>query len=111
VKRFIPHDELARDNRFIRQNALVDVMANLPDDVDQVVEAFDRLAPMMEVMVRGSAFEELYDTFGPGFLMTVLNEPIVAGDPHAEIRLKVRVHGIFAGELQALEGAGRTLWV
>lgn len=31
-------------------------------------------------------------------------------DPVAHTRLLMRMHGIFVGELQALEGAGRSLW-
>ncbi|MDH3687684.1 MAG: ferritin-like domain-containing protein, partial [Myxococcales bacterium] len=31
-------------------------------------------------------------------------------DPAGDTRLKMRMHGIFVGELQALEGAGRSLW-
>ena len=46
--------ELARDSRFIRQNALTDVLAQLPDDVDTVVEAFDNLAPIIEAAVKGT---------------------------------------------------------
>lgn len=110
MRRFISHEELARDRRFVRQNAITDLLASLPDDVDAVVEAFDNLAPLIEVGVKNTPFEEVFQAFGPGFLPTILNEPI---DPDAEyslLRLKVRMHGIFMGELQALEGAGRTLW-
>ena len=35
MKRFIDHQELARDSRFVRQdNAQATVLAGLPDDVD-----------------------------------------------------------------------------
>lgn len=110
MKRFIQHEELARDSRFLRQNALLDVMANLPDDVDTVVDAFDRLAPMVAAAIAGTPFEELFDAYGPGFFLTLLNEPLRTDDPAVDIRLKIRIHGIFMGELQALEGAGRSLW-
>jgi uncharacterized ferritin-like protein (DUF455 family) len=104
------HDELARDSRFLRQNALFDLMASLSDDVDKVVQAFDALAPVMEGFVRGTAFEPLFDAYGPGFIITLLNQPLDPEDPHVEVRLKARMHGIFMGELQALEGAARSLW-
>jgi uncharacterized ferritin-like protein (DUF455 family) len=110
MRRFISHHELARDSRFIRQNAITDIMAQMPDDVGTVVEAFDNLGPMIEATVKGTPFQELYDAYGPGFLLTVLNEPLRVDDPYAKLRLQVRMHGIFMGELQALEGAGRTLW-
>ncbi len=110
MKRFIEHTELARDSRFLRQNMLTDVMANLPDDLDTVVEAFDRITPLIEFAVKGTAFEELYEAYGAGFFLTLLNEPLRADDPHLSLRLKLRIHGIFMGELQALEGAARSLW-
>jgi uncharacterized ferritin-like protein (DUF455 family) len=110
MRRFISHLELARDNRFIRQNAITDIMAQMPDDVDTVVEAFDMLTPMIEATVKDSPFEALFDAYGPAFMLTILNEPIKADDPYSRLRLQVRMHGIFMGEMQALEGAGRTLW-
>jgi len=110
MRRFISHEELARDSRFIRQNALTDLLVSLPDDVDAVVEAFDNLAPLIEAGVKSTPFEEVFATLGPGFLLTLLNEPIDPDVPYALLRLKARMHGILMGELQALEGAGRTLW-
>jgi len=111
VKRFIEHSELARDSRFVRQdNAQATVLSTLPDDVDAVVAVFEQFAPMIETSVRGTTAEALYEAYGPGFGLTVLNEPLRAGDPAADTRLKMRMHGIFVGELQALEGAGRSLW-
>ncbi|MFP8880973.1 MAG: ferritin-like domain-containing protein [Myxococcota bacterium] len=114
MKRFIQHEELARDSRFIRQtNAVASVLATLPDDVDRVVEVFEQLAPMIEQSVIGTAAEALYDEYGPAFGLVTLNEPL---DPKhtetlgARMRLVLRMHGIFVGELQALEGAGRSLW-
>ena len=111
MERFIHHSELARDSRFVRQtNALVTVLANLPDDVDTVVNMLEQFSPMIEQSVKGTAAEALFDEFGPAFALVTLNEPIRAGDPGVEHRLKMRMHGVFVGELQALEGAGRSLW-
>jgi uncharacterized ferritin-like protein (DUF455 family) len=111
LKRFIEHSELARDSRFVRQdNAQATVLSTLPDDVDAVVQIFEQFAPMIERSVKGTAAEELYEAYGPGFGLTVLNEPLRPGDPAGDTRLKMRMHGIFVGELQALEGAGRSLW-
>ncbi|MCZ6823640.1 MAG: hypothetical protein O7F10_11885, partial [Deltaproteobacteria bacterium] len=111
MKRFIHYDELARDSRFVRQtNLLATVLATLPDDVDQVVEAFWALDPMIGKSVKGTAAEPLYDAYGPAFALVALNEPLRADDPAVKTRLLMRMHGIFAGELQALEGAGRSLW-
>jgi len=111
VKRFIEHQELARDRRFIRQeNIAADLLAKVPDDVDAVVDLFEKIAPVIEAGVRGTAAEPLYDRFGPAFTLMTLNEPIRPNQPGTDERLKMRMHGIFVGELQALEGAGRSLW-
>jgi uncharacterized ferritin-like protein (DUF455 family) len=111
MRRFIHHSELARDRRFIRQeNVLATALSKLPDDVDAVVAAFEQFDPMIEKSVRGTAAEPLYETYGPGFGLVTLNEPLRPGDPASDTRLKLRMHGIFVGELQALEGAGRSLW-
>jgi uncharacterized ferritin-like protein (DUF455 family) len=111
MKRFIAHHELARDSRFVRQdNIAATVLSTLPDDVDKVVEVFDRLTPIIEVSVRGTAAEPLYEEYGPAFGLVTLNEPLRPDDPAVTTRLLLRMHGIFVGELQALEGAGRSLW-
>jgi uncharacterized ferritin-like protein (DUF455 family) len=43
-------------------------------------------------------------------MLTVLNEPLDPDEPAAVSRLLLRMHGIFVGELQALEGAARSIW-
>ena len=111
MKRFIPHEELARDSRFVRQdNAQATVLSTLPDDVEAVVDVFEKFGPMIEASVRGTAAEPLFEKYGPGFALTVLNEPLDPEAPAALTRLLLRMHGIFVGELQALEGAARSLW-
>ncbi|MFQ5417375.1 MAG: ferritin-like domain-containing protein [Myxococcota bacterium] len=111
MKRFIEHEELARDSRFVRQsNAQATVLSTLPDDVDTVVEVFDKFTSMIRESVKGTAAEELYATYGPGFALTVMNEPLNPDSPASLTRLLLRMHGIFVGELQALEGAARSLW-
>jgi len=111
MKRFIHHSELARDRRFMRaENILATILASLPDEVDAVVEAFDRLDPLVAESVKGTAAEPLYEEFGSAFGIIATNEPLDPNSPAVETRLKLRMHGIFVGELQALEGAGRSLW-
>jgi uncharacterized ferritin-like protein (DUF455 family) len=111
MRRFIDHHELARDSRFVRQeNVLATALSTLPDDVDTIVETFERFDPMIAKSVKGTAAQPLYDAYGPAFGLVTLNEPLRPGDPAGDTRLKLRMHGIFAGELQALEGAGRSLW-
>src|SRR5215831_13354439 len=111
MKRFIQHSELARDRRFMRsENILATILSQLPDDVDAVVEAFEQLDPMIAATVQGTAAEPLYAEYGPAFGLIVSNDPLDPDSPAAPTRLKLRMHGIFVGELQALEGAGRSLW-
>jgi uncharacterized ferritin-like protein (DUF455 family) len=111
MRRFIEHHELARDSRFVRQdNAQATALASLPDDVDTVVSVFEKFTPMIESSVRGTAAEPLFEEYGPGFALTVLNEPLDPDAPAGLTRLLLRMHGIFVGELQALEGAARSLW-
>jgi uncharacterized ferritin-like protein (DUF455 family) len=111
MKRFIAHEELARDSRFTRQTTVLSsLIAQLPDDVNAVVALFEKFAPMIEKATRGTAAEELYDAYGPGFGLLTNTQALRPGDPATETRLKLRMHGIYVGELQALEGAGRSLW-
>jgi len=111
MKRFIQHEELARDSRFVRQsNVITTVLAQLPDEVDAVVEILDRFGPMIERSVQETDAQPLFEAYGPAFMLVALNEPLRPEDPAVDTRLKLRFHGIFVGELQALEGAGRSLW-
>ena len=111
MKRFIEPDELARDSRFVRQdNRMSTVLAQMPDDVDTVVNMFEQFAPMIEETIRGTAAEPLFDAYGPAFFLVIINEPLDPDSSAANLRLLLRMHGIFVGELQALEGAARSLW-
>ncbi len=110
MKRFIQHEELARDSRFVRQdNAQSTVLSTLPDDVDAVVAVFEQFTPMIESSVQGTAAQALFEEYGPGFGLTILNEPLDPDSPVALTRLLLRMHAIFVGEMQALEGAARSL--
>jgi uncharacterized ferritin-like protein (DUF455 family) len=111
MKRFIEHEELARDSRFVRQsNAQSTVLSTLPDDVDTIVDAFQQFDGMIAESVKGTAAEPLYEEYGASFSLMILNEPLDPDAPKALTRLLMRMHGIFAGELQALEGAARSVW-
>lgn len=68
MKRFIHHEELARDSRFVRQdNRQSTVLASLPDDVDTIVNAFEQFSGMIEASVKGTSAEPLFEAYGPGF--------------------------------------------
>ena len=86
------------------------MLSSLPDDVAAVVNVFETFTPMIEASVRGTAAEPLFEEYGPGFALTILNEPLDPASGAPVTRLLLRMHGIFGGELQALEGAARSLW-
>ena len=60
--------------------------------------------------MRGTSAEPLFREYGPAFSLVILNEPLDPESKVATLRLLMRMHGIFVGELQALEGAARSLW-
>ena len=110
MKRFISHEELARDSRFKRASSRGRLLESLPDDVDGVVALLEHVAPKLRARVEGTELEEVFDELGPGYFFLTQFGALHPEDPNVEVQLKVRLHGIFVGELQALEGAGRTLW-
>ena len=110
MKRFISHEELARDRRFKRSRSRGRLLESLPDDVDGVVALIEHVAPKLRERVEGTELEKVYDDLGPGFPFLTQFGAMRPGDANVETQLRVRLHGIFVGELQALEGAGRTLW-
>ena len=111
VKRFIEPNELARDRRFVRQgNRQAALLGSMPDDVDKLVEVFEQFAPRIEQSVKGTPLEQLYEAYGPAFGIIMQQRPLEPGDPQGRIRLQQQMHGILVGELQALEGAARSVW-
>jgi uncharacterized ferritin-like protein (DUF455 family) len=111
MRRFIEPNELARDRRFMRQDsAQATFLGTLPDDVDTIVGVFEQFAPMIEKGIKGTKLEPLFEQHGPGFAILTQNTRISKDDPQLELRLQQSMHGIFVGELQALEGAARSLW-
>ena len=110
MKRFISHEELARDSRFKRARSRGRLLESLPDDVEGVVALLEHVAPTLRERVRGTELEAVYEDLGPGYPFLTQFGELHPGDPNVEVQLKVRLHGIFVGEMQALEGAGRTLW-
>ena len=92
MRRFIHHSELARDRRFVRQtNLAATVLSTLPDDVEAVVEAFEKLAPLIEKAVQGTAAEPLFEAYGPGFMLITLSQPLRPDDPAVEIVQVIRL--------------------
>ncbi len=109
MRRFISHDELARDRRFKRARSRNELFRSLPDDVDEIVRVLEIVAPKIRERVAGTALEPVFDELGPGF--TFLTGPASAqSTERSPLQLRAQLHGIFVGELQALEAAGRTIW-
>jgi uncharacterized ferritin-like protein (DUF455 family) len=109
MRRFITPDELARDRRFVRARSRNELLRSLPDDVDTVVQVLEKVGPKLRERVAGTALEAVYDELGPGFAF--LSTAARSGRrERTPLQLRVQLHGIFVGELQALEAASRTLW-
>jgi uncharacterized ferritin-like protein (DUF455 family) len=110
VKRFIPHTELARDSRFKRVSPRNQLLQSLPDDVDEIVRVFELIAPKLRERVAGTELEAVYDELGPGFQFLTASGGRQGEGDRSDLQMRMQLHGIFVGELQALEAAGRTLW-
>ena len=110
MKRFMDHDELARDCRFKRNRSQNQVLGSLPNDLDGIVRLFEAVAPKIQERIRGTALEAVYDEVGPGFQFLTLSGGTQSKEERSPLQLRLQLHGIFVGELQALEAAGRTVW-
>jgi len=104
------HLELARDRRFKRANTRNQLMQSLPDDVDAIVRVFETIAPKIRERIADTALEPVFDDLGPGFQFLTASGGRQSRDERSPLQLRIQLHGIFVGELQALEAAGRTLW-
>jgi uncharacterized ferritin-like protein (DUF455 family) len=109
MERFISHQQLARDARFKRSPSRNELFRSLPDDVEAVVSVLERIAPKLRERVEGTALEPVFDDLGPGFAF-LTNTGASSDAERTPLQLRLQLHGIFVGELQALEAASRTLW-
>jgi uncharacterized ferritin-like protein (DUF455 family) len=110
MKRFMEHDELARDRRFKRTRSRNQLLRSLPDEVDSIVRVFEQIAPKIRERLAGTALEAVFDDLGPGFQFLTASGGRQSKDERSELQLRMQLHSIFVGELQAMEAAGRTLW-
>ncbi len=110
MKRFISHQELARDSRFQRINPRNKLLSSLPDDVDAIVKVFESIAPKLRERVEGTALAAVFDDLGPGFQFLTASGGRSGQGERTTLQMQMQLHGIYVGELQALEAAGRTLW-
>jgi uncharacterized ferritin-like protein (DUF455 family) len=92
--------ELVRDDRFIRNNMPVDFMMAEELTLEQIEETFRKLQTNPELK---KAIEEQGGSARVG-------RRVRPEDDLAPLSMKSSMHGIFVGEMQALEGAGRSCW-
>ncbi len=110
MKRFISHEDLARDRRFKRGRNTARVASGLPDDVETIVKVLEAIGPEIEKRLEGTRMAEIYDEIGPGFQILSTLGRLGADAVATKVQMQMRMHGILVGELQALEAAGRTVW-
>lgn len=110
MQRFISHEALARDKRFIREQTPGPQFRGMPDEVEAVVAAFEAAAPQTEARIRGTKLQQIYDEVGPGFQILMQLGKLGADAESSRAQMAARLHAILVGEIQALEAAGRTLW-
>ncbi len=110
MDRFMDHGDLARDSRFKRAENRNQLLQGLPDDVTAIVRIFEKIEPKIRERVAGTALEPVFEEMGPGFQFLIASGGRQAKGDRSELQLKTQLHGIFVGEMQALEAAGRTVW-
>ena len=110
MERFMSHEQLARDRRFKRADNRNQLMRSLPDDVREIVRIFEKIGPKIRQRIEGTELEAVYDELGPGFQFLIASGGRQSKGGRSPLQLKTQLHGIFVGELQALEAAGRTVW-
>jgi uncharacterized ferritin-like protein (DUF455 family) len=111
LKRFISPHELARDRRFKRSRSRNELFRSLPDDADEIARVLEEVAPRIRERVEGTALEPVFDELGPGFAFLTNGGGTQSTDSQrTPLQLRLQLHAIYVGELQALEAAGRTLW-
>ncbi len=110
MKRFMESSDLARDRRFKRSRSQNTLMQSLPDDVDEIVRIFESIREKIRERITGTILEDVYDDLGPGFQFLTATGGRQSRDERTPLQLRMQLHGIFVGEIQALEAAGRTLW-
>jgi uncharacterized ferritin-like protein (DUF455 family) len=110
MDRFMSHQHLARDRRFKRMENRNQLLRSLPNDVDAIVQIFEKIGPKIRERIEGTALEAVYDELGPGFQFLVASGGPQSKGERSALQLGIQLHGIFVGELQAMEAAGRTIW-
>jgi uncharacterized ferritin-like protein (DUF455 family) len=100
MKKFMTTDELARDDRFQRTPVPLDFLMAEEVTVEQIEET-------MKTLLGNEEMKEMMEQQGAG---AFLGRRVRPTDDEAPIFIKSNMHGIFMGEMQALEAAGRSAW-
>ena len=102
MKKFMKTDDLARDDRFTRTAVPLDFLMAEEVTLEQVEETMTALLANDEMR---EAIEKSAEAGGTNLFKRSRPE-----DDDAPLRMKSSMHGIFMGEMQALEAAGRSAW-
>jgi uncharacterized ferritin-like protein (DUF455 family) len=96
-------DELARDDRFTRTPVPLDFLTAEEVTVEQVEET------MMQLLANDEVREMMEAQTASGGAPNILRR-VRPEEDDAPVFIKTQMHGIFMGEMQALEAAGRSAW-
>jgi uncharacterized ferritin-like protein (DUF455 family) len=103
MKKFMVPDELQRDERFTRTPVPLDFLMAEEVTVEQVEDT------MMALLANDEVRTMMEDGATTGGAPNILKR-VRPDEDDAPIFIKTQMHGIFMGEMQALEAAGRSAW-
>jgi len=103
MKKFMVPDELQRDERFTRTPVPLDFLMAEEVTVEQVEET------MMNLLANDEVRKMMEDGQATGGAPNILKR-VRPDEDDAPVFIKTQMHGIFMGEMQALEAAGRSAW-
>ncbi|HEX4979088.1 MAG TPA: DUF455 family protein [Acidimicrobiales bacterium] len=95
MKKFMTSDELVRDDRFTRTEIPIDFLTAEEVTLDDLEKFMKMMRPKDD---------------GEAAARRPLQARLRPDDEHAKKAMQSQMHGIFMGEVQALEGAGRSCW-
>ena len=110
MKRFLPSRELARDLRFKRANSRTSCSAPCPTTSRRSCACSSRSRRSCASASKAPRSRRSSTSSGPGFMFLTTAAGTAQSTERTPLQLRAQLHGIFVGELQALEAAGRTLW-
>jgi len=99
MKKFMTSAELQRDTRFTRTDIPIDFLTAEEVTVDDLETFFKMMRP-----------KDKDREIDAERMRARLGQRLRPEDDRAPIATQSQMHGIFMGELQALEGAGRSCW-